>query len=179
MKRVVNTFKVIGPFVMLAVAFYLDGILKLGLDFLNSGNNNGLPQIMLMVFVMFAFKFDMNRELIVYSFVFGFLYDIYYMNIFGVYTVILPLFVSLLLFAKEYFPDSIIIETSYYLLVLVAMHTVVFVLGLIFKTVNLNFIDFLSFTIWPTVWFNLIIFLLLYVPLSWLIYKLIDLRRVF
>lgn len=165
------------PFLLLLLAFYVDGILKYHLDFLNVKNNNGLPQIMLIVFVIMAFRMNEQRELIIYSVVFGVFYDIYYFGIFGIYTVLLPLMIYLVFFIKEVIPNIFLFELSVYVIILVVLHSTIFILGLIFGSATFNFIDYITFVLWPTLYFNVIAFIVLYLPSIFFVDKIDELRN--
>ncbi|MGR3741978.1 rod shape-determining protein MreD [Companilactobacillus sp. DQM5] len=177
MKRFSEILKLIAPFLLLLLGFCLDGVVKYNLDFLNDKSNNGLPQFMLMMLIIFAFKFTMSKEIVIYAAIFGLFYDIFYMNIFGIYVVLLPLFVALIYILKDILADNFIIEVSLYLLSLIGIHVIVYLLGLIFKTVSLSFADFITYTIAPTVIFNLVTFIILLLPISWVTDKIIEFRR--
>ncbi|WP_244087537.1 rod shape-determining protein MreD [Companilactobacillus sp. RD055328] len=165
------------PFWVLMFAFYMDGILKYHLDFLNNNNNNGLPQILLLLFITMAFRFKKQQELIIYALIFGFFYDIYYMGIFGVYLVLFPLIVYLVHFIKNVIPDTFLFEFTTYIIALLTIRFIIFTFGSVFRSVIFNFIDFITFVMWPTLFFNIIAFVILYIPLTFLVDKIIEMRK--
>lgn len=177
MRRAISVFKSLIPLLVLVIAFYLDGILKTSIQYFNNGNNNGLPQIFLMMLVMFTFKLDNEKSLVLYALVLGYLYDTFYMSIFGIYTVLFPIMVILISMLKNYIPDIFVFEASFYLIVMTVIHFIVYIVGVIFRTTTINVTDYITYSLWPTLFFNIILFTIIYLPLTLMIEKIIAFRR--
>lgn len=177
MRRFVAAIKTLTPFFVLAIAFYLDGIFKSYIHYLNEGNNNGLPQFFLMVLVLLTFKLDNDRLLILYAFILGYLYDTYYMGVFGIYMILFPITVILISMLKNYIPDIFIFEASFYLIVMTVIHFITYIVGIIFRTITVNVTDYITYNLWPTLFFNIVLFIIIYLPLTILIEKIISFRR--
>ncbi|GKQ42857.1 hypothetical protein RD055328_07800 [Companilactobacillus sp. RD055328] len=93
------------------------------------------------------------------------------------YLVLFPLIVYLVHFIKNVIPDTFLFEFTTYIIALLTIRFIIFTFGSVFRSVIFNFIDFITFVMWPTLFFNIIAFVILYIPLTFLVDKIIEMRK--
>lgn len=169
------TFQVLFIF----LAFYLDGLMKWAfLNNMNHGTMNVLPQIMVMMIVMLTMRIDDRRQLILYGVIFGLIYDSYYYGIIGLYTILLPL----MMVGIDYFKfllvkNNIGYELSIYFLSLTFLQSGIYLLEKLVKQTDASVFDFITYTLGPTLLWNIVVFFIIYIPLNRLTEWLVKYRR--
>ena len=180
----IKTRKVVGQVFFLLLAFYLDGLMKWAfLNNMNHGGFNVLPQLMLMLIVMLTMRIDDRRHLIILGVVFGLLYDSYYYGIIGLYTILLPLLmVGIDHFKFLLLKNNMGYDLSIYFLSLTFLQSGIYLLERLLQQTNTDVLDFITYTLGPTLLWNVVVFFILYVPLanlsSWMVKYRRDSKRV-
>ncbi|MQS74960.1 rod shape-determining protein MreD [Companilactobacillus halodurans] len=171
--------KIFGQVLFILIAFYLDGLMKWA--FLNNMNHvtvNVLPQLMLMVIIMLTMRIDNRRQLLTYGIIFGLIYDSYYYGIIGLYTVLLPLImVGIDHFKFLLIKNNMGYDLSIYFLSLTFLQSGIYLLESLLQQTSTSVFDFITYTLGPTLLWNVVVFFILYVPLNNLSQWLMKYRR--
>ncbi|GEO77883.1 rod shape-determining protein MreD [Companilactobacillus mindensis DSM 14500] len=171
--------KIVGQILFILLAFYLDGLMKWAfLNNMNRGTVVILPQLMLMMIVMLTMRIDNRRQLIFYGIVFGVLYDSYYYGIIGLYTVLLPL----LMVGIDHFKFLLVknnmgYELSIYFLSLTFLQSGIYLLERLLQQTSASVFDFITYTLGPTLLWNIVVLFILYIPIANLSEWLVKYRR--
>ncbi|KRK64553.1 rod shape-determining protein MreD [Companilactobacillus tucceti DSM 20183] len=175
----VKTRKITGQVILALLAFYLDGLMKWSfLNNMNTGDIIIVPQLMLMVMVMLSMRISTRRQLILYGVIFGLIYDSYYFGLIGLYTILLPLaMVGVDHYKFLFVKANMGYEISIYFLALTFVQSGVYILERLLQQINVNAMDFITFTLGPTLLWNMIVFFILYIPLANLSDWLVKYRR--
>jgi rod shape-determining protein MreD len=151
----------------LLLAFFLDGSIPLLFGNLLYARYILVTNLTFMwLFFGMYFINRNNIHILWWSALAGLLYDWYYMGIIGVYVLLLPIAIYLGKLLYKYLPYNIMASTFSYLVGLVTVNGLSFMLARLMNVTNMSGHFFLFQTFIPTVIFNLIIFLLLYVPIG-------------
>ncbi|MFD1418764.1 rod shape-determining protein MreD [Companilactobacillus keshanensis] len=175
----VKTRKITGQVIFILLALYLDGLMKWAfLNNMNTGEVMFIPQLMLMVLVMLSMRISDRRQLITYGIVFGLIYDSYYFGMIGLYTVLLPLaMVGVDHYKFLFVKANMGYEISIYFLALTFMQSGIYILERLLQQTKVDTMDFITFTLGPTLLWNMIVFFILYIPLANLSDWLVKYRR--
>ncbi|WP_125712634.1 rod shape-determining protein MreD [Companilactobacillus kedongensis] len=175
----VKTRKITGQVIFVLLALYLDGLMKWAfLNNMNTGEVMLIPQLMLMVLVMLSMRISDRRQLITYGIVFGLIYDSYYFGMIGLYTVLLPLaMVGVDHYKFLFVKANMGYEISIYFLALTFMQSGIYILERLLQQTKVDTMDFITFTLGPTLLWNMIVFFILYIPLANLSDWLVKYRR--
>jgi len=175
----VKTRKITGQVIFVLLALYLDGLMKWAfLNNMNTGEVMLIPQLMLMVLVMLSMRISDRRQLITYGIVFGLIYDSYYFGMIGLYTVLLPLaMVGVVHYKFLFVKANMGYEISIYFLALTFMQSGIYILERLLQQTKVDTMDFITFTLGPTLLWNMIVFFILYIPLANLSDWLVKYRR--
>lgn len=175
----IKTQKIVGQVVFIALAMYLDGLMKWA--FLNNMNKSEvtiLPQFMLMVMVMMSMRISNRRQLILYGVIFGLIYDSYYFGIIGLYTILLPLaMVGVDHYKFLFVKANMGYELSIYFLALTFIQSGVYILERLLQQTKTNSMDFITYSLGPTLLWNMIVLFIIYVPMANLSDWLVKYRR--
>ncbi|WP_129044819.1 rod shape-determining protein MreD [Companilactobacillus metriopterae] len=165
--------------IFLFITFFLDGIIKWSFfDNINKGTFFVVPQLMLMALTMLCLRMDDTRLIIIYGVIFGLSYDFYYSGLIGIYTVLIPVILYGIDHYKYLFASSdFIYEISVYFIVLVVLQTFVYLLERLFQQTTTDFLDYVTFTLGPTLLFNIVMFFILYVIMARICDWLVKYRR--
>lgn len=175
----IKTRKIVGQVLFILFTFYLDGLMKWA--FLNNMNHSVviiLPQIMLMAIIMLTMRIDDRRQLIIYGIVFGVMYDSYYYGIIGLYTILLPL----LMVGIDHFKFLLVknnmgYELSVYFLSLTFLQSGIYLLERLLQQTDTSVLNFITYTLGPTLLWNVVVFFILFIPLANLSEWLMKYRR--
>lgn len=175
----IKTRKIVGQVLFILFAFYLDGLMKWA--FLNNMNRETivvLPQLMLMTIVMLTMRIEDRRQLIIYGIVFGVVYDSYYYGIIGLYTVLLPLvMVGIDHFRFLLIKNNMGYDLSVYFLALTFLQSGIYLLERLLQQTSTDVLDFITYTLGPTLLWNIVAFFILYIPIANLSEWLVKYRR--
>ena len=171
--------KIVGQVLFILIAFYLDGLMKWAfLNNMNRGSMVILPQLMLMAVVMLTMRIEDRRQLIIYGIVFGVVYDSYYYGIIGLYTVLLPLLmVGIDHFRFLLIKNNLGYDLSIYFLSLTFLQSGIYLLERLLQQTSTDVLDFITYTLGPTLLWNIVVFFIIYIPMSNLSEWLVKYRR--
>lgn len=175
----IKTRKIVGQVLFILFTFYLDGLMKWAfLNNMNHGTVIILPQIMLMAIIMLTMRIDDRRQLIIYGIVFGVMYDSYYYGIIGLYTILLPLvMVGIDHFKFLLVKNNMGYELSVYFLSLTFLQSGIYLLERLLQQTDTNVLNFITYTLGPTLLWNVVVFFILFIPLANLSEWLMKYRR--
>ncbi|MCF6515792.1 rod shape-determining protein MreD [Lactobacillus sp. S2-2] len=154
---------VIGAF----LSFFLDGTITQIFNLQFDNTFLMVPYLTIMWFVMAViFLKDYDVKIMIWSFVFGYVYDSYYIGIIGIFLFIIPLIVFLtrylLKVVNPFFFSSILI---FFIDITVVM-SISYCLDRLSKIASISGSPFLVFVLWPTLIFNILIYAIMYFPIQ-------------
>ncbi|NVY95663.1 rod shape-determining protein MreD [Lactobacillus sp. DCY120] len=168
-----RTTQYIVQFLILLLAFFLDGSLKNVISFFNLPTMQVSLQLLLLVFIVGSLHdAGEDNHWFYFALIIGILYDSYYSHIFGLYTVVFPLTVIVNKHLKKYLPHSLIFEWSVYFIFLTISMIYLYLVGSFLNLVLINVNQFIVYWLAPSLLFNSLFFGVLYFPLAKLSDKL-------
>lgn len=133
-----------------------------------------ISHLTLFYIINFAFYFR-DSNILLYSFLFGLFYDSYNTTILGLYAILYWMIAYFILKIKRYFPKRPIILALLFLLIISALDFCVFVFYREINFTSITLTNFLADRLTPTLIFNIVFMILLYIPnkhlLRWLGYE--------
>ncbi|KRM22284.1 rod shape-determining protein MreD [Latilactobacillus graminis] len=159
--------------VYLLVAFYLDGTIShLGEQWLYTPDHTLISRLFMLVLVVTVFMLPEEHQLIWYATGIGFLYDLYYTGMIGMYTFAVPLIIYTIRYLKQYLPDSVFFIGLIDILCLTLLESAIYIMNRLIGYATITPIEFISNVLAPTIALNLVFFIFLYLPLKYLLLKL-------
>ncbi|USS86821.1 rod shape-determining protein MreD [Fructilactobacillus cliffordii] len=150
------------------IAFIFEGSVMHFFSGLLAGTFPMVPYLTLLWFVYAILFVNDLSELHLYWWAWGIgiVYDLYYIGVLGIYTFLFPLIVYVTRLFKSYIEANFVSGTLIYLIDLVIVLTLSYMAGRIAHLVYFSGVHFMAFAFGPTILLNLILFLLLYYPVS-------------
>ncbi len=99
-----------------------------------------------------------------FGFIFGFLFDIYYTEINGIYLVLLPFVVVLTHQMMKVLHNNIFVLGIIAVVNLSILEVIVYYIYVILKRTNLTFMEFVDWRLWPTLVLNVVFYLIVSIP---------------
>lgn len=159
--------------IYILVAFYLDGSISyLGQRLLYTPDYNSISRLFMLVLVLAAFILPEETNLTWYAIAIGFIYDLYYTGMLGMYTFAVPIVIYVVRYLKQYLPDSPFFIALVYLISLTLLETIIYLFNRMAGIVSTVPVDFISNVLAPTIALNLVFFIFLYLPIKYLLLKL-------
>ncbi|WP_413627146.1 rod shape-determining protein MreD [Fructilactobacillus vespulae] len=124
----------------------------------------------LIFFVLFTNKQQQER-LYLWTFLVGIVYDTYYIGVIGIYMFIFPIIILITKIILDYLDENIMTSIMIYLIDIIILLLLGCFGGRLSHLVYFSGIHFIAYAFGPTLLLNLIIFLVLYFPLSLLFDK--------
>ncbi|USS85165.1 rod shape-determining protein MreD [Fructilactobacillus myrtifloralis] len=152
----------------LVIAFVFEGSIMHFFSTLLAGTFPMVPYLTMLWFV-YAIMFvrDLHQlHLYWWAFGIGIVYDLYYIGVLGIYTFIFPLIVYVTKLMTTYIEENVVSGTLIYLIDVIIVLILGYGAGRIAHLVYFSGVHFMAFAFGPTILLNLIIFLLLYYPVS-------------
>ncbi|MDQ0214556.1 rod shape-determining protein MreD [Oikeobacillus pervagus] len=107
-----------------------------------------------------------------YGFIFGFLYDLYYTEILGVYMLFFPFLVYITSKLMKMLHNNLWVVALVVLFDLALLEVVIYELNVIVQRTSMSFTHFLSHRLWPTLVLNWLFYILFSFALKWSFEKL-------
>ncbi|WP_429970693.1 rod shape-determining protein MreD [Fructilactobacillus sp. Tb1] len=157
----------------LFISFYLEGTLMHVFPFILAGKFPMVPYLTITWLIYTVLFSDPNQNLHLYWWAFGIglLYDSYYIGVLGIYTVIFPVVILVTKLILEYVDENIYGSTMIYLIDIIIVLVLGYIGGRMSHLVYFSGVHFFAYAFGPTLLLNLVIFLLLYFPISLLFDK--------
>lgn len=139
------------------------------------GNNQIIvSHITLYYIITFTFYFR-DGNMLLYSFLFGLLYDSYNTTILGLYGTIYFVIVYFIMNVKKYFPKKPVIHFMFYIISITFLDFLVYLFYSELAHANISMTVFMVSRLSPTLIFNIVMAIVLYFPtknlLRWLGYE--------
>ncbi|SIO07857.1 rod shape-determining protein MreD [Carnobacterium alterfunditum] len=146
--------------------FLLDGILTVifSEQFLE-GTKVMTPRLIVLVLILMSFYIPRSRML-VYSIIFGLVYDSYYVGILGVYVLLFPLVVYLTEKMKKVLNPNPIVIGMMIIVNLSLIETYLYLFYQVLGYTTINWATFLADRLGPTLLLNLVLFIAVFYPLK-------------
>ncbi|USS91259.1 rod shape-determining protein MreD [Fructilactobacillus carniphilus] len=150
------------------IAFLFEGSIMHFFSGVLAGTFPMVPYLTLLWFVYAILFVKDLSELHLYWWAFGvgIVYDLYYIGVLGIYTFLFPLVVYVTKLLKNYIEANFVSGTLIYLIDLVIVLVLGYAAGRIAHLVYFSGMHFMAFAFGPTILLNLMLFLLLYYPVS-------------
>lgn len=153
---------VIGAF----FSFFLDGTITQIFNLQFSDRFLMVPYLTIIWFIMAViFLADYDVKIMIWAFVFGYIYDSYYIGIIGIFLFLIPLIVLLTRYLSK------LVYASFFSSILISFIDITVVMSISYfldrlsKIASISGSPFLVFVLWPTLIFNIIIFVIIYFPI--------------
>lgn len=151
----------------LFISFFLDGSVSLIFSHLLFGHLLFVPNItFIWLFYNMYFVSRMDIHVLWWSALAGLLYDWYYSGIIGIYVLAFPLAIYIGKLLYKYLPYNILTAMLEFVMSFAFINFFAFALNRLMSVTNMAGSFFLSHAFLPTIVFNLVVFLLLYVPIG-------------
>ena len=157
----------------LFISFYLEGGLMHAFPYLLAGKFPMVPYLTVTWLIYTILFSDRKQNIHIYWWAFGIglLYDSYYIGVLGIYTFIFPIVVLVTKLILEYVDENIYSSIMIYLIDIIIVLVLGYTGGRMSHLVYFSGIHFFAYAFGPTLLLNLVIFLLLYFPISLLFDK--------
>ncbi|MBM7648950.1 rod shape-determining protein MreD [Bacillus ectoiniformans] len=163
------------PLLMIA-CFYSDSLFLTWFpDNAFDGKYVPVPRLFAMALMLMAIFFNRNAA-IKYGFLFGFLFDLFYTGILGVYMFFLPLIVYVTSKLVKVLQNNLFIVALIILFDLFLLEFIMYEVNILLQRTQYTLSEFIHIRLWPTLILNLIFYLILSIPLKNSFEKL---RRIF
>lgn len=151
----------------LFIAFFLDGsISKVFSGWLFSYPYSMVSHLVILWFVLaYFFQEDTNIPLIPFAAVTGFIFDLYYSGIIGLFMFLFPLIVGLTKALAKYFTPTFLTVIMIFFIDITCLELLNYFAYSIVGIVNSSFGDFLIYVLAPTLALNLVYLVILYLPI--------------
>ncbi len=160
--------KYILPLIVIA-AFYSESLF---VEFFRAEAFDGerllIPHFLLTTFILMGIYYFRNETLI-YAGLFGFLFDVYYTGVLGVYLFLFPIAVYLATKLMRMLQSNLLMSGVIVMLIISFVEVLVWALSVLVLGAQMTVLEFLNKRLWPTLVLNLAFYIIVCVPLSkWL-----------
>lgn len=160
-------------FVFLLVAMILDGAVTHTVSrWMMSPTNTAVPQITLLMLVLITLFVPRESWIVVWAAIFGFIFDMYFSGVIGVYTMIFPLIIFLVSQSREYVPRTWPFVLAVFILAETARMFLDYTVAVVLSATQTSFLDMITQHLAPGLALNMLLFAILYYPCSRLLVKL-------
>jgi len=160
--------RLILPF-MGIVIFYSESIFATFSPIEAYGDTRFLVPRFLFLFILLLSVYYKPRTAYIYGFVFGFMYDLFFTGIIGIYMFLFPLLVYIALAILKLVHQHILVVGVLGLFLIAVLELVVYQFNLLIGVAGIDFATFLTQRLYSTLLFNALFLLLLAYPFkSWM-----------
>ncbi|BCB04992.1 rod shape-determining protein MreD [Bacillus sp. KH172YL63] len=124
-----------------------------------------VPHFLILV-LFFICAYFQYRTALVYGFIFGFLFDIYYTEINGIYLVLFPFVIFLSHQMMKVLHNNLFVLGIISLVNVSVLEFLVYQINLIIKRTDFTFMQFVDWRLWPTLALNALFYLIFAFPLK-------------
>lgn len=151
------------------VIFYSESIFATFSPIDAYGDTRFLVPRFLLLLILFISVYYKPRTAYVYGFVFGFMYDLFFTGIIGIYMFLFPLLIYIALGILKLIHQNILVVGALGILLIAALELVVYQFNLLIGVAGVDFTTFVTQRLYSTLLFNLLFLLLLAYPFkSWM-----------
>lgn len=119
-----------------------------------------VPRFLFMYLLFLAVYYDRKKS-ILYGVIFGLLYDVFYIDIIGLYAVLYPLFCLFISWVVKYIQQSLLIVTILTVFFVALLEFVIYEFFLLISFTSIGMESFLLSRLVPTIFANLLFLILL------------------
>lgn len=151
----------------LFIAFFLDGSISLIFSHLLFGNFMFIPNLtFIWLFLGMYFINRTNEHIEMWAAIIGLVFDLYYTGIIGVNVIIFPLAIYIGKKLYQYLPTNVLMGIVSFGINIVLINMLSFWLNRLMHVTNYSGSYFIVHAMIPTLIFNLIIFMILFIPVG-------------
>ncbi|NQD68173.1 rod shape-determining protein MreD [Bacillus haikouensis] len=118
----------------------------------------------LIIFILFICVFFQYRTALLYAFIFGFLFDIFYTEINGIYLVFYPFVVFLAHAMLKILHNNLFVFSLIVIINLSVLEFLVYQINVIIQRTDMTFIQFADLRLWPTLALNAVFYIIFSYP---------------
>lgn len=155
----------------LFLAIFLDGVLTHVWSGWMVTSTVSIESRLVFLWLFMAICFGDIKYMIPWTILAGFVYDMYYTGIIGIFMLILPIMVYVTRWIIQYFEPSFIVLLLIYLIDVTLLLSLGYGMNLLINLTNVSPVVFIGRTLGPSLAFNLAFFTILYYPLKQLFLK--------
>ncbi|EFI83560.1 rod shape-determining protein MreD [Listeria grayi] len=157
---------------IIILTFILEGVASLifGKQ-LFAENRLFIPHFLLVMLILMTAFYKRNPTLI-YAFILGLVYDIYYTNIMGVFFALFPLIVYITDKFLQVFQKNILLLALITIFDIILMESIVYAFYLLIGKTNMEIFAFIDTRLWTTILLNFAFYLIAYFPFRRFLLKL-------
>lgn len=126
---------------------------------------------LVLLWLFMAVCFGEVDHIIFWSILAGFIYDMYYTGIIGIFILLFPLMVYITQWIVQFFEPSFILLVLIYLIDITILLSMGYALNLLINLTDVSVVNFIGRTLGPSLAYNLAFFVALYYPLKKLFLK--------
>ena len=126
----------------------------------------------LILFLIFLSIYYNRKQAMIYAFIFGLLYDVFYIDIIGLYTVLYPLICYIAGWIVKVIHQRLIVSTMISLILVAGIELIVYQFNLLIGYTTITMLDFVTYRLIATILANLFFVVIL----VWVFNYLIKLR---
>ncbi len=130
-----------------------------------------VPHFLLM-YLLFLAVYYQHRTALLLGFIFGFLYDMYYTEINGIYLVLFPFLILLTVRLMKIFYNNLFVFGVIVIINMAIIEFLVYQINIIIQRTELSLIQFMDWRLWPTLVLNIAFYIIVSFPLKALFVKL-------
>ncbi|WP_155285936.1 rod shape-determining protein MreD [Lacticaseibacillus zhaodongensis] len=160
-------------FVYLLVAMMLDGgVTHILSNWTMKPQGTAVPQITLFALVLIALFVPRESWLIIWAVVFGFIFDMYFSGLIGIYTMIFPLITYVVAKSRPYVPRTWPFVLAVFIIAQTARMFLDYAVAMVLNATHIGLLDVITQHLAPGLTLNMVLFAILYYPCSRLLVKL-------
>lgn len=149
---------------LLLITLLLDGTLSFVFSsHFYSAVQTSVPRLILLCLLMLTYYVPRNK-LVFFGIIFGLLYDSYYVGILGIYIVIFPITIYCIDRMKQFLPSNGFVIGMMSIVAITLMEFILYGFYIMLDMTTINLSVFLAKRLGPTIWLNIILFILFYYP---------------
>ncbi|KON91218.1 hypothetical protein AF331_01365 [Rossellomorea marisflavi] len=127
------------------------------------GDKVMVPHFLVITLILIC-AFYRYRTALLFGFIFGFFFDIYYTEINGIYLILFPFMVVLTQQMMKVLHNNVIVLGIIAMVNLSILEVIVYYIYVILKRTNLTFMEFVDWRLWPTLVLNIVFYLIVSIP---------------
>lgn len=126
------------------------------------GYYRAIPNVFLICLSFFTF-YDRGIRPYILAFIFGFLYDVCYTDLIGLYTCLFPIITFIMVrFVSQMMPINLLSVMAMVAVLVIGEESIVYFMVNTMKTTNMSTFVFIKYILIPTVFFNVLVTVILY-----------------
>ena len=121
-----------------------------------------IPNVFLICLAFFTF-YDKGIRPFIFAFIFGFLYDVCYADLIGLYTCLFPILTFIMVrFVSQTMPINLLSMMAMVAILVMGEESIVYFIVNTMKATNMSTWTFIKYILIPTAFFNMLVTIVLY-----------------